>query len=224
MRIFRNISLIFASLFLLQGCYMSQFGKGGRLDMSQGGYEELMPFSEGFEKALYRSSLSVNGHDFAGLMMIKSVGEGHYKIAFFSELGLNFFDLELRRISGKNKLNLYTHHIYEPLDKNILLNKFEKYFSMLLGPGPSKGENRTYLKKDEALVMVLTDAYTGKDGYLSPNLIEPYSRIVNMGGIFRREKISMEISAERKNHCPQHIRIEQPGFRLNMEMEQVDGL
>ena len=171
----RIILLTFLSLLmLLPGCYMSQYSKKSLLDMGDPTYHELMPFAKGFEKALYKAYLEVNGREFSGLMMIKESAEGNFKVAFFSEIGLNFFDFELRDIGGMNHLNLYVRNIYEPLDKDILLNKFEKYFSMLLGDGPAGGQVKTYLHKENPGIMIMTDSYKGKDGYISTNLMEPY--------------------------------------------------
>ena len=114
----RIIFLICISLlFILPGCYMSQYGKRSLLDMNDPAYGELMPFQPGFEKALYKAHLEVNGREFSGLMMLKESVDGNYKVAFFSELGLNFFDFELRNIDGENRLNLFVRNIYEPLNR-----------------------------------------------------------------------------------------------------------
>jgi hypothetical protein len=206
---------------LLPGCYMSQYSKKSELDMRDPAYHELMPFAKGFGKALYKAYLEVNGREFSGLMMIKESGDGSYKVAFFSELGLNFFDFELRDIGGKNHLNLYVRNIYEPLDKDILLNKFEKYFSMLLGAGPAGGQVKTYLHKEKPGIMIMADSYKGKDGYISTNLIQPYTGIVNIGGPTNKEKISISIPPKRINNCPESILIEQPGFSLVFNLDLV---
>ena len=222
MRISRTVLLICISLLLtLSGCYMSQYARSGKVDMSGETYAELMPFSPGFEKALYKARLEVNGREFAGLMMLKAYDDGNYKAAFFSELGLNFFDFELRPVSGRNKMNLYVNNIYSPLDRNFLLNKFEKYFSMLLAPGPS-GEEKTYLKKDGSMVLVKVDSYKGKDAYLSRNLIENYVSVVNIGGIWKKDRITITLSSQRTGHAPEKILIDQPGFRLKFSLEIVD--
>ena len=201
---------------------MSQYGKSGRLDMSDPAYDDLMPFTPGFDKVLYKADLEVNGREFAGLMMIKSAGARDYKVSFFSELGLNYFDFELRHIEGKNHINLYVQHIYSPLDKDFLLNKFEKYFSMLLGSGPAGETQKTYLNEEGIGIMIMMKSYKGKDGYISTNLVEPYKEIVNVGGPWNKEKIRITISPERKNGSPENILIEQPGFRLRFNLDRVE--
>lgn len=221
----RSLSILLISLSILMGlsgCYMSRYSKSGELDMSDPSYAELMPFSKGFDKALYKASLEVNGHEFSGLMMIKASEGSNYKVAFFNELGLNFFDFELRNMGGKNGLNLYVRNIYSLLDKDVLLNKFEKYFNMLLDPGPIEGIQKTYLKNEGIGIMILKKSDKGKDGYISTNLLEPYTEIVNVGGLFKKEKISMQLSPKKINHSPQSILIEQPGFRLKFKLDLVD--
>ena len=223
MKKFPSILLICISLlFILSGCRMSKYSKGGDLDMSDAEYEELMPFSPDFEKALYKADLSVNGREFAGLMMIKAFEDDSYKLAFFSELGLSFFDFELRSMGEKNQMNLYVRNIYSPLDKNFLLNKFEKYFSMLLGPGPAGTVQKTFLVNDDVGVMIMMKSYKGKDGYISTNLIEPYKKLVNKGGLWNKEKISIAISKNSKSTSPESIIIEQPGFRLKFKLSLIE--
>ncbi|HSG67113.1 MAG TPA: hypothetical protein VK994_00305 [Bacteroidales bacterium] len=223
MKISRSIFLIFLSfiMFVPSGCYMSKYRNGGTIDISGPGYQELRPFAPGFAKALYHAELSVNGHEFSGLLMIKSFAGNSHKVAFFSELGLNFFDFELRPMGAKNKLNLYINNIYSPLDRNILLNSLEKYFSMLLGPGLDEGQCKTYLKKDGSMVLVKTDSYSGKDAYLSRNFIEPYTEIVNLSKLCDNDRITIALSSGKHNSSPDSIHIKQPGLRLEMKMELV---
>lgn len=190
--------------------------------MTDPSYAELMPFSADFEKALYKAQLEVNGHEFSGLMMIKASEGSNYKVSFFSEVGLNFFDFELRDMGEQNKLNLYVKNIYPPLDKDILLNKFEKYFSMLLAPGPSGDIRKTYLAQEGIGIMILMKSYKGKDGYISTNLFEPYKEIVNVGGLFKKEKISIACSYNAGADSPESIFIEQPGFRLIFKLTRVE--
>ena len=153
--------------------------------------------------------------------MIKDAGST-YKVSFFSELGLNFFDFELRNKLFKNHLNLYVKHIYPPLDKDILLNKFEKYFSMLLGPGPSAYAEKTYLKKEGVGIMIMQRSYKGKDGYISTNLIEPYTEIVHVGGLWNKEKIRITVAGKRINGSPDSIFIEQAGARLKFSLILIE--
>jgi len=201
---------------------MSKYSKRGILDMSDTQYGELMPFGKGFRKALYKARLEVNGHSFSGLVMIKATGENHYKASFFNEVGMNFFDFELIDMGEQNRLNLYVKNIYSPLDRDMLLNKFEKYFSMLLAGGPAGGVQKTYLKQDDAGIMIMMDSYKGKDGYISTNLVEPYKQIVNVGGLWKKDRITIDLEPDRTSHCPRIITILQPGFRLVFKLTLVE--
>ncbi len=224
MKKFRSIYLICISLILLipGGCYMSQYQKAGKTEISGVEYRELQAFSPGFKKALYKSDLSVNGHEFAGLMMIKAFENGSYKVAFFSELGLNFFDFELQPETDGNKMELRANNIYSQLDRKILLNSMEKYFSMLLSPGSGGGASKTYLKKDGSRIMTMLNSYKGRDAYLSRNLIEPYSEIVNIGGLRGKDRVTITLSAKKINNSPESILIEQPGLRLRFSLKLVE--
>ena len=224
MKRFRSIYLICISLILLipGGCYMSQYQKAGKTKISGVEYRELQAFSPGFEKALYKSDLSVNGHEFVGLMMIKAFENGSYKVAFFSELGLNFFDFELQPSADGNKMELQANNIYSQLDRKIILNSMEKYFSMLLSPGSGATVSETYLKKDGSRIITMLRSYKGRDAYLGRNLIEPYSEIVNIGGLFWKDRVAITLSAKKINNSPESILIEQAGLRLRFSLELVE--
>lgn len=214
-------SLSFLSLFLfLSGCYMSQYNNGGRIDFGRQEYQELRPFNDNFEKVLYQARLSLRGKTFSGLMMIKKFPSDNYRLAYFSELGLNFFDFELRRSSKNNQMQLYVNNVYELLDRNILINSLEKYFSMLLSPGLEEGIYKTFVAKDGTHVLVLIDSYKGKDAYRSKNLIEPYEKVISLNSIKTRPKIIISISNERMNDAPSEIVISQPGLRMQFELDQ----
>ena len=182
----------------------------------------MKPFPPGFEKALYHTDLSVNGHEFSGLMMIKAFEDGTYKVAFFNELGLNFFDFALIPRHKNSSLGLVVNNIYSSLDRKILLNSLEKYFNMLLGPLHPDEPQKSFLKKDGSMVMIRAVTYKGKDAYLSRNLIEPYNSIVNLSGLTGNDRITITLSPERSNFSPESIHISQPGLRLEMGMEVVD--
>ncbi len=224
MKISRSIFLICISLLMLisDGCVMSKYRQGGKMDVSGQLYHEIKAFTPGFEKALYKARLEIYKHEFAGLIMIKSFEDGRYKVAFFSELGLNFFDFELVPIQGhKNRLNMRVNNIYEPMNKKILLRRLEKYFSMLLCPGYT-GVQKSFLKKDGSQVMLRVNSYKGRDGYISKNLIAPYHEIINIGGLWGKEKVSITLSSEKIDHAPKSILIEQPGLMVRFEMEIVE--
>ena len=204
------------------GCYMAQYRQAGKIDITAAEYQELKPFTPGFDKVLYHAGLSVNSHEFSGLMMIKSFEGGSFKVAFFNELGMNFFDLELLPDNKNGRLELLVNHIYPPLDRKILLNNFEKYFNMLLAPGLESGDQRSFLREDGNMVMIRLNTYKGRDAYLSRNLIEPYASIVNLSKLRGNDRITIILSPGKENFAPESIHIKQPGMRMEMDLELVN--
>ncbi len=59
-------------------------------------------------------------------------------------------------------------------------------------------------------------------GTSSTNLFEPYKEIVNIGGLFNKDRITITLSPDRNNNSPESILIEQPGFRLRFSLELVE--
>ena len=93
---------------------------------------------------------------------------------------------------------------------------------MLLSPGSGEGASKTYLKKDGSRIMTMLNSYKGRDAYLSRNLIEPYSEIVNIGGLREKDRITITLSAKKTNNSPESILIEQQGLRLRFSLKLVE--
>ena len=224
MKIFRITSLTFISalLLLLPGCHIPGYVKAGKPYPAEQPAEAKMPFAPGFGKALYKAALEVNGRGFSGLMMIKAFEDGKYRIAFFSEVGLNFFDLELQPSAKPNKMEMAVNNIYSPLDRAFLLKKFEKYFSMLLARGPVQSRYDTYRREEGEMAMALVDSYRGRDAYLGQSPEGPYTGISNYGGLFHKERITITLAPAKDSQPPHSILIVQAGFRLSFRLDLVE--
>lgn len=97
---------------------------------------------------LYKATLDIKKHHLTGLLVIKrmatippapsqTVGgdsSGIYRIVFMNEIGMTFFDLEMKTDSFK------VVSCFGPLNKKALMRIFETDFSMLTRTGPMKNE------------------------------------------------------------------------------------
>jgi hypothetical protein len=97
---------------------------------------------------LFKATLDIKKHHLTGLLMIKRMdtvtpppappqtgrGEssGTYRIVFMNEVGMTFFDLEMKPESFK------VVSCFESLNKKMLMNIFETDFRMLLWVDPLK--------------------------------------------------------------------------------------
>jgi hypothetical protein len=93
----------------------------------QGPYTTAI-FDPTFEKALYKGSLDISKHHLSGLFFLKRISGNSIRIVFSNELGMTFFDLELK---GDEFI---VHACVSFLDKASLLKLLKNDFRLLLIP------------------------------------------------------------------------------------------
>jgi hypothetical protein len=185
----------------------------------------LKVFPSSFNKALYKVKIEVYGNEFNGLMMIKEVSKDYYKVAFFNEIGLNFFDFELKPSNDPNRLELNVHNIYASLNRKGILKNFEKDFSMLLAPDLNLG-NTTVLNGDQGQpAMLKLDSYKGYDCYIikSPKL-NTDKEIINICKALKKKKIKILISEDNKSKLPETIEIEHMNKNLRLSFRLIHNI
>jgi hypothetical protein len=115
---------------------------------------------------LYKTSLDIKKHHLSGMLMIKKIAvlvkdiePGHmqpetltgdselFRIVFFNEIGMKYFDLELKRDSF-TVISCFTS-----LNKKALLKIFETDFRMLLDQ--QTAENDGFYRQEETNMLVL---------------------------------------------------------------------
>jgi hypothetical protein len=85
-------------------------------------------FDPSFEKALYKGSMDISKYHFSGIFLLKKTSERSFRIVFSNELGMSFYDLELK---GDEFI---VHSCMPLLNKAPLLKLLEHDFRLLLVP------------------------------------------------------------------------------------------
>ena len=106
-------------------------------------------FEYGFEKALYKTNISIYNNQLTGLTLIKKT-EYSYRVVSMSELGLKYFDIEFPIDLKKDPM---VHYIMEPLNKKLLVNMFIKDFSLIFYP-PSIDQDKLKIADHENLTII----------------------------------------------------------------------
>ncbi len=148
-------SLIFPSLILvlfLAGCdpvKKSQFNSAGEAPFKAPVW--VSPFHEGFEKALFRTSLDVAERHLTGISIIKRTSDSSFHFTFANEIGMTYFDIEVFRNSYK------PDYIFDPLNKKSFLKILQRDFSVMFFSVSEGKPTRKYIQKDsgEAVYMYL---------------------------------------------------------------------
>lgn len=75
---------------------------------------------------VYKSNIKAYGELFGGILVVKSLGDQHHRIAFMTEFGSTLFDFEFANEG------FTVHSIIPQLDKKLLINLLKKDFQILL--------------------------------------------------------------------------------------------
>jgi hypothetical protein len=134
---------------LLQSCALTGYQKvSGPVPVSS-----ATAFANTFERGLFKTGISVHGHEFSGLILLKNSSPGHYRISFFNELGMSFLDGDL--VAGSSGIfNLEVHKIYGPLDRKALIKALEESFRLVLGRAADQAEPIIYQNKKNKKYLV----------------------------------------------------------------------
>ena len=112
----------------------------------QGPYTTAI-FDSSVEKALYKGSLDISKVHLSGLFFMKRGSVNSVRIMFSNELGMNFFDFELK---GKEFI---VHSCFPSLDRKSLLKLLENDFRLLLVPDTTVIRMKRERSKDPELLI-----------------------------------------------------------------------
>lgn len=185
--------------------------KEGRLMVAREQLPPLLDVSSGLHR--YNMTVDIKKNHFSGLLLIKQMEQGIYRILFSTHFGLSVFDFEL------NGDSLQVHQCIEPLRKKRLLNLLHKDFSTLLGLNLLKENPGIYYKSPDTerdIAYRLTQP-PGKGYYRKDNLSGELLRIQTGRGItksiFCRETTGSDSMAT--------VRIRHPFIGLEIGVEQL---
>jgi len=97
-----------------------------------------------FNTAWYHASVDVVGKHISGLLLIKNMPDGSYRVVFTNEAGVTFFDFGLTP-AGSFKV----YNIIKQLDKKPVIQTLRKDFALILGLPFRNASYQTYAMNDE---------------------------------------------------------------------------
>ncbi len=136
----------------LAGLTSAGLGQTGGTSQERAPYSTSI-FDSTFEKALYRGTFDISKHHLSGLFFIKRTSATSIRILFSNELGMNFFDVELKDDQ------FIVHSCFPSLDKASLMKILENDFRLLLIPEKNITRMKRGRSKDpEQLVVGITSS------------------------------------------------------------------
>ncbi|MDP4282085.1 MAG: hypothetical protein Q8867_08040 [Bacteroidota bacterium] len=96
-----------------------------------------VPFSSGFEKALYKSSMDIGKNHLSGILLTKRMNDSTFRVVFANEVGMTYFDLEIRKTSAEVK------SVFPAMDRKSFLSVLEQDFRMIFFRDPTIWKMKT---------------------------------------------------------------------------------
>lgn len=118
--------LLISILFLIQTSCALQMTKDWVRSEPTKEYVENSYFSELIADYVYKAKITVYGHKFGGILIIKKLGEEEHRVVFTTEFGNKLFDFSYQKNTFKKNF------IVEDLDKKMIVNTLQKDFKLLI--------------------------------------------------------------------------------------------
>ena len=149
------IYLIFlvAGIAFLPGCSASKKAAG-----NENNIKVSLPrfFAPNFNKALYKTDMTIYGRELTGLMLFKK-SNGIVRVAFISEIGLKYFNLEIPAGDTSAVKFLYLN---EMLNRKPVVRMLETSFRILFLHYPGSEKTAAFKAEENRMIKILK--YSGE--------------------------------------------------------------
>lgn len=166
-------------------------------------------FDSSFTKVLYKGSLDISKHHLTGLFFLKRISANSVRIVFSNELGMNYFDLELKG----NKLII--HSCFPSLKRTSLLHLIENDFRLLMVPDTTIKRIKHIESKDPELLVFRVKSARGYFLYTYARGTGKIWRIQTTHSIIG--KTDLRVDGDDR-YYPAKVNISNPTIRLHLHM------
>lgn len=142
--------VFFLLIGLVAGCSGSKkmTTEAGNMKVSQPHF-----FAPDFSKALYKADMNIYGRELSGLMLFKK-SKGSTQVAFVSEFGLKYFEIE---VPANNTAPVTFHYLMDLMNRKPVVKMLKTSFRMLFLHYPENEKNYSFECHDGWMVSVLKD-------------------------------------------------------------------
>lgn len=205
------LALLPLLLFFANGCSVALFNGYHRLP----GYKGSAPvswFQSDTAHSLFNTKIDLMKNHFSGLMVIKPVAGGSYRVVFITEVGLKIFDMEFLP-DREAKL----HYIMDAMDRKVLIKTLSNDISLLLMIGLN-GQPKVLGPKNSP-VKIFRYRYKGKKSYIHmkdeqamPFYIKQASCLTNKVGVNLYGRPGSGLDSAKIRHF---------NFRLSLDLYRI---
>ncbi|NOX84373.1 MAG: hypothetical protein GXO86_00175 [Chlorobi bacterium] len=140
--------VLLAGVMILPGCSASK-----KTAVNESKVKVALPrfFAPNFKKALYKADMKIYGRELSGLMLFKK-SNGVVRVAFISEIGLKYFNLE---IPAGDTAAIKFYYLIDMINRKPVIKMLETSFRILFLHYPDSEKNYSFECHDGWMVSVL---------------------------------------------------------------------
>jgi hypothetical protein len=171
---------------------------------------EKIPFSDS-ESILYKVKINLYSMYFSGLLAMRNMGGGQFRMSLMSETGFKLFDMEI--LDGDAKIS----NVFPELDRPNIINTFEEDFASMVFSGMSNRKCTNYsfdTKNDSLFVCKVKDRYEGIVLNNEKNLIKKIWKSEKIGSPY----FEINYGYGENGLTPDFITIVHSNVRLRIEL------
>ena len=171
---------------------------------------ENTPFSD-TESALYKVKINLYSMYFSGLLAMRNMGDGQFRMSLMSETGFKLFDMEI--IGGYGTIS----NVFPELDRPSVIKTFEEDFALMVFSGMSGRKCAQYAfdkKNDLLFVCNIKEKYAGIVFDSEKNLVKKMWKSEKIGSPY----FEINYGYGENGLTPDFITIVHSNVRLRIEL------
>jgi hypothetical protein len=111
-----------------------------------------------FEKRTFKTEVTWGEREISGLMLVKNTGDGHFKIAFYNELGMTYLEGTLDMLQRHPRL--IVKNIAPAIDYKPFIKNFERCLQAAVSPeNPDHRESGLLILDNRSMTIELKNGF-----------------------------------------------------------------
>ena len=213
----KNLVLSSIILLLLSSCSFNVFNGYHKIEKRKLGENELKPLFYGDTSAhVFNTKINILKNYFSGLMVIKPMRGGSYRVIFMTEIGLTIFDMEFFNAGNTSGEKYKLHYCFEALNRGVVTRALGNDIGLMLMNYLPAERVKILSDQDNSQKIFKLKDRCRHDYYFYEDKTNRLSQIMQSSSLLKKVKIDFYNNT--KANDPDSIRISHYNFNFNMQL------
>jgi hypothetical protein len=215
--IFRLKNLVLSSILvtIIAGCSFPQYKSFQKTSESVICLNDIKPwFAEDPGHYLFHSEIDIKGKHFGGMMVIKYLSKGNFRVVYITEVGLKVFDIEFFA-NGDFTL----HYCIEAINRKVIIKTLKNDIGLMLADIPVNDKIKLSQDSKQNKTLIKSKGSAGMNYYLINNSslrAEDISVSKNL-----QKKVEIQYFSNKTGDLDS-VRIKHYNISLNIQLSRIN--